>query len=267
MPASRSPSRDAKPAARARIFWPLILIGAGLLAAILMSLPASLITHFLPPAVHAEDFSGNLWHGSAGKIRFEARDAGALEWRLHPAALLGMAAAADLHWVKTGFVIDAAARVDRRGLGLRAVKGGGPIQDLQDLGVAAGWRGTADVNFDELKSDFTKPLAAVGAVRVSNLTSVQIAGGADLGGYELSLSEKAVDADGEVTANLVDTGGPVELKTLVHISPKERLGTLTGAIRERAGAPPDLRAQVESLAQLRGRDPQGRIPLDLEFHF
>ena len=267
MPASRSPSRDVKPAARARIFWPLILIAAGLLAAILMSLPASVVSHFLPPAVRAEDFSGSLWHGSAGKIRFEARDAGALEWRLHPAALLRMAAAADLHWVKVGFVIDAAAKIDRRGLDLRAVKGGGPIQDLQDLGVAPGWRGTADVDFDEFTSDFNRPLTAVGVVRISNINSMHIAAGAALGGYELNLDQRSVDADGNVTANLVDTGGPVELTTIVRISPKERTGTLTGAIRERPGAPPELRGQVEGLAQLRGRDPQGRVPLDLEFHF
>lgn len=267
MPASRLPNRTVEPASRARVWWPIILIGAVLLAVMVARLPASVVAHFLPPSVHAEDFSGDLWHGSAGKIRVGARDAGALEWRLHPAALLGIAAAADLHWVKAGFVIDAGARIDRQGFDLRAVKGGGPIQDLQDLGVAAGWRGTAEVAFDELKGNFTKPLAAVGVVRVSNVTASQIAGGADLGGYVLNLDERSVDADGNVTASLVDTGGPLELKTVVLVSPKERTGTVTGSIQDRPGAPPDLRTQVDGLAQLRGRDSQGRIPLDVEFRF
>jgi hypothetical protein len=268
MPASRSRSRDANPAPRSRTIWPLVLIGLGaVLAVILASLPASVITHVLPPSMHAEDFSGSLWHGSAGKISFDARDAGALEWRLHPAALLGMTVAADLHWVKVGFVIDAAVKFDRQGLDLQAVKGGGPIQDLQDLGVAAGWRGTAAVNFSELKGDFTRPRVAVGDVQVSNLTSAQIAGGADLGGYDLNLDQRAVEPDGNVTAHLVDTGGPLELQTLVHFSPKERTGMLTGAVRERPDASAALRSQIDSLSQLRGRDPQGRIPLDLEFRF
>lgn len=267
MPASRLPNRAVEPPSRARVFWPIILIGAGLLGAIVASLPASVVGHFLPAAVSAEDFSGDLWHGSAGKIRFGTRDAGALEWRLHPAALLRLAAAAQLHWVKSGFVIDAAAHVDRQGFDLRDVKGGGPIQDLADLGVAAGWRGNAQVNVDELKGDFNRPLAAVGAVRVSNVSSLQIAGGADLGGYLVNLGENAVDTDGNITANLTDTGGPLELKTLVHVSPRERIGTLTGSIQERDGASADLRSQVDGLAQLRGRDPQGRIPLDVEFHF
>src|SRR5579864_7424352 len=115
MPASRSPSRDAKSPLRSRSYGPVVLIGlAAMLAVIIAAMPASIVTHFLPPAAHAEDFSGTLWHGSAGKIRFNARDAGALEWRLHPAALLGMTLAADLHWVKVGFVLDAAVKIDRQ---------------------------------------------------------------------------------------------------------------------------------------------------------
>ena len=50
MPASRSRSRDAKPAPRSRSYWPLVLIGlAAALAVIIVALPASIITRFLPP--------------------------------------------------------------------------------------------------------------------------------------------------------------------------------------------------------------------------
>ncbi|MHB8476172.1 MAG: type II secretion system protein N [Steroidobacteraceae bacterium] len=266
MPVSRSASRDAKAAPRSRKLWPVVLIGlAALIAVSLAALPASVITHFLPPSVHAEDFSGNIWHGSAGKISVNARDAGALEWRLHPAALLGLTVLTDLHWVKTSFVIDASAALDTHGFTAHAVRGGGPIEDLQDLGVAAGWHGIADVDFSELKGDFTKPLGATGALRVSNLSSAQIAGGADLGGYDLRMAPSDADSDGSVTAQLVDTGGPLEVQTLIHYSPRERIGTLSGTLKERADAPAALRGQLENLSQLRGRDSQGRIPVDLEF--
>jgi Type II secretion system (T2SS), protein N len=266
MPASRSPSRDAKPAPRTRSYWPVVLIGlAAVLAVIIAALPASIITHFLPPSVHADDFSGSIWHGSAGKISVDARDAGALEWHLHPAALLGMDVSADVHWVKVGFVVDAAVSIDRQGLTAHAVKGGGPIEDLRDFGVAPGWRGTAAIDFSELKSDLVKPLAAVGALRVSNLTAAQIAQGADLGGYELRLAEGAVGADGSVTAQLTDTGGPLDAKAVIRYSAPERTGLLTGTLRARADAPPALLEQLDSIVQMRGRDPQGRIPVDLEF--
>jgi hypothetical protein len=243
----------------------VVLIGiAAVLAVIIAVLPASIITHFLPPSVHAEDFSGNIWHGSAGKISVDARDAGALEWRLHPKALLRMDVAADVHWVKVGFVVDAAVDIDRRGVTAHAVRGGGPIEDLRDFGVAAGWRGTADITFSELKSDSVKPLAAVGNVQVSNLTSAEIADGVDLGSYELRLAQDAVGADGSVTAQLTDTGGPLDMKAVIHYSSTDHTGLLSGTLRERSDAPAALRSQLENLVQLRGRDAQGRIPVDLE---
>jgi hypothetical protein len=235
------------------------------LAVIISAMPASIVTRFLPPEVRAEDFSGSIWHGSAGKISVNARDAGALEWRLHPAALLGMQVSADVHWVKVGFVVDAAVNIDRQGVSAHAVKGGGPIEDLRDFGVAAGWRGTADINFSELKSDLVKPLGAVGDIKVSNLTSPQIAQGTDLGGYDLQLAAGAVAADGSMTAQLTDTGGPLDVKAVISLSSKERTGILTGTLRERPEAPAALRSDLEGIVQLRGRDPQGRIPVDLEF--
>jgi len=231
----------------------------------IVSLPASIIARFLPPAVHAEDFSGSVWHGSTGKISVDARDAGALEWRLHPPALLGMHVSADLHWVKGGIVVDAAVNIDRLGFTAHAVKGGGPIEDLGDFGVAPGWRGTADINFSELKSDWVKPLAAVGDIRVSNLASAQIAQGADLGGYDLRLAEGAIGADGSVTAHLSDTGGPLDAKAAIRLSTKDHTGMLSGTLKERPDAPAALLSDLEGIVQLRGRDPQGRIPIDLEF--
>ncbi len=267
MPTSRSPSRAPKPAPASRSYRPLVLIGlAAVLAVIVATLPASVVTHFLPASVHAEDFSGSLWHGSAGKISVNARDAGALEWWLHPLPLFGMTVAADVHWVKAGFVADAAVKIDSRGFAAQAVKGGGPIEDLRDFGISPEWRGIAELNFSALKFEFTQlvPVAAVGDVRVSNLTSSQFAGGADLGGYELSFPEGAIGADGNVSAALNDTGGPLDLQATIHYAAKDRTGLLSGTLKERAGAPPALLDQINNIAQLRGRDPQGRVPVDLE---
>jgi hypothetical protein len=163
-------------------------------------------------------------------------------------------------------VADATVKVDRHGYTAHAVKGGGPIEDLRDFGVNPGWRGIADFDFSEMKGDFARPLApaAVGDLRVSNLMLAQVAGGADLGSYDLSLPEGAVDADGNVTAKLVDTGGPLDLQALIHYSAKDHTGVLTGTLKERAGAPAALIGEINNIAQLRGRDSQGRVPVDLE---
>jgi len=263
---SKQAGRHLDDAPRSRSYWPFVLLGmVAVLAVIVAALPASVVTHFLPSPIHAEEFSGSVWHGSAGKFSVDARPAGALEWHLHPSALLGMAVAADLHWVKVGFVIDATVNVDRRGLVARDVKGGGPIDDLRDLGVAPGWRGTAFVNFSEFKTDFTKLLTAVGELKVAHLTSAQFADGADLGSYDLVLPEGAICAEGNLTAQLIDAGGPLEAQAVVHFSTTDRTGTLSGTVKERSGVPPALHEQLQNLTQLHAPDGQGRIPVDLEF--
>jgi hypothetical protein len=266
MPASRSPRRGAEPAAQSRSHWPLILIGiAAITVAIVAALPASIVARFLPPMAAAEDFSGSLWHGSAGRITVNGRDAGALEWRLHPAALFGMTLSADLHWVKVGFVIDAAVKIDRHGFAAHDVKGGGPIEDLRGLGVAAGWRGSAEIHLDALQGTFTQPLAAAGDIRVSNLAAAQVADGVDLGGYDLRFTQDPAGADGNLSAQLADTGGPLEVQAAIHYSAKDQTANLSGTVRERPDAPPALVSQLQNLSQLRGRDREGRIPVDLEF--
>ena len=205
MPTSPSPRRGAKPspAPPPRRLWPYLLaiFGVAVLAVAISALPASMVTHFLPVTVHAEDFSGSVWHGSAGRIAVAAHDAGALEWRLHPGALLHMRVAAELHWVKGGFVVDGTAEVDRGTLLASHLEGGGPIEDLRDLGLAPGWRGIAKIQVEQLKaglsSDAPSLKAAVGTIGVSNLASAQVAGGADLGGYLLRFADPAITPDSE----------------------------------------------------------------------
>jgi len=271
MPASRSRSRGPKSAApreRGRAFWPFVFIGLAAIAAVaIATLPASLAKHFLPASVTAQDFSGSLWHGSAGTLMVNARNAGALEWQLHPGALLTLAIAADVHWVKGGFALDGVGRLDGHGFSAQNVRGGGPIEDLGSLGIGAGWRGTAAVKLDEIKGDFSAVSAATGDIQVTNLASNTLAGGSDLGDYDLTIAQGAMAADGSITAKLIDRGGPVQVQADIRFSPKEHSGLLSGTLMARAEASPALRKQIDNLAQLRVRDSQGRIPVEVEFTF
>jgi len=268
MPASRSRSRDIEHNRPARLRWPWVILGlVGMTAGAAFSLPASIVGHFLPRLVHAEDWSGTAMHGAAGKLSVNARDAGAIEWQIHPLALLRAHIAMDIHWVKVGVVVDAIAEIDRHGITLRDIRGGGPIESLRDFGVAAGWRGTATFSFEQLQSDFTKPLSAVGKIEVADISAASIAAGADLGSYVLQLPPGAIAPDGSITANLKDTGGPLEVEAEIRISPTARTGLFSGTLKERPEAPPALRAELQNIAQLRPRDAQGRFPAELEFTF
>ncbi len=281
MPTSPSPRRAVSRVAKktppavapARALWPRIaLIGVlAVIAVVVIVLPASLANKFLPPAVRAEDFSGTLWHGSAGRISVAGRDAGALEWQLHPLSLLKLRLDADLHWVKGGFVVDGAADVSRSDFQASDLHGGGPIADLSTFGVAPGWRGIAEVRIRNISADLAgaSPAlrSAVGEIDVADMSSPQVAGGADIGSYALTFDNASLSASGEARAALVDKAGPLSLDASITLTPQSRTGLLSGTVKERADAPPALRKELDNVAQLHARDAQGRIPIDLEFTF
>jgi hypothetical protein len=267
MPASRSASRDTSLESAPRR-WPFIVLGLiALIAATIFMLPASLAARFLPAQVHAEDFSGSLLHGAAGKLSINLRDAGAIEWQVHPLGLLRLALLVDVHWVKGGFVLDGTAELGAHSIVAHDIRGGGPIDSLSDLGFAAGWRGTAALNFTEIKSDFHLLESAVGKIEVSDIGSAALVQGADLGNYVLQLAPGGIARDGTLTATVNDNGGPVEAQARISFSPTARTGLLTGTLKERPEASPALRDQLNNLAQMRPRDPTGRFPVDLEFTF
>jgi hypothetical protein len=277
MPTSPSLRRGAKraapPVAPARSLWPRIaLIGVlAVLVVVIAVLPASLANKFLPPALRAEDFSGTLWHGSAGRISVAGRDAGALEWHVHPLALLKFRLDADLHWVKGSFVVDGAAAFSRSDFQASELRGGGPLADLATFGVAPGWRGLAEIRIRNIAADLAGPRpslrAAVGEIDVSDMSSPQVAGGSDIGSYALTFDDASLTANGEARAALVDKGGPLSLDASITLTPQSRTGMLSGTVKERAEASPALRKELDNVAQLHARDAQGRIPIDLEFTF
>jgi len=248
----------------------VLLVLIAVLAALVVvaaALPASVATHFLPDDVQARDWSGSIWHGEAGQVGFRKLELGAIEWQIHPGALLQLTLAADVQWVHRGFGLTGRAALGRHSATLSAIHGGGPIEDLGDLGVAAGWQGTAQVSIDALASDFARVLAASGNIQVSDLTSNRVAGGADLGSYVLRLSPAAVDASGTITGELSDAGGPLAVLGTITVNPQQHTGLVSGTVQERADTPAELRRDLTDLVQMRGRDPQGRIPIDVEFSF
>jgi hypothetical protein len=242
----------------------VLLALAAVAAVVLWMLPAALVARFLPAQIHAEDFSGSIWHGSSGRIFVAGRPVGALEWHLHPLSLLSMSLAADLHWVKGASVIDGAVSVDRAGFTAHDVRGGGPLEDLRDFGIAPGWSGSTKLALQQIKGTFAALESATGTVEVAALSSPNIAKGADLGGYLLTLLPNAGDADSPV-ASIKDTGGPLEAQAEVHYTPSSHSALLSGTVKERAEASPALREALNNLTQMTPRDNFGRVPIDLEF--
>jgi hypothetical protein len=272
-PRRSASAQTASPSPPARPFWSIVLpmFVLAALAVAVSALPASSIARFLPTEVHAEDFSGSVWHGSAGRITLNAQDLGSVEWHLHPEALLRLRVAADLRWVRGGFVLDGAVSLDRNGLIASDVRGGGPIEDLRGMGLPAGWRGNAQIRIKELRAAVSGAAAslqgAVGEIVVSDLSATQVAEGANLGGYSLQFADPVLSPDSDATGRVADTGGPLSVDAEIRVSPKQRSAMLSGTLQERADAPQALRTQVDELSRLHARDARGRLPVDFEFTF
>lgn len=269
-PANGKRSARDEPPQRSSLIKPLILVVVlAVIVVTIVALPASMVRRFLPPSIVADDFSGTLWHGSAGSLTLNSRNLGAVEWHLHPAALLHLHASADVHWVKVGFVADGTADADSKSVTLTRLQGGGPLDDIADLGLGHGWRGISSFTFSEIKlalgNGDPKLVSAIGDLSVANLSSPMVADGADIGGYTLHLANGAITPDSDASAELRDSGGPLELQATIHLSSGGHNGMLSGTVRERPGAPASLHRDLEQLAQLHPRDASGRIPVDLEF--
>ena len=169
-----------------------------------------------------------------------------------------------------GFVLDGLANLARSHLAASDISGGGPIKDLRDLGLGAGWRGDAAVHIVELTADLSAAGAALasaaGDITVSDVSCMQVASGANLGGYHLHFQPAQASGAG-MSAVLADTGGPLAVNATIHLSMTARSGLFSGTVKERPDASPELRSELDNLAQLHARDSQGRLPVDLEFTF
>jgi hypothetical protein len=289
--AARGPERGAASRLRLGLSASLLALIAAV-AVIVAVLPASLIKRVLPPMLEAEDFSGTLWHGSAGSLRLSGRPLGAIEWRLHPLALLAANVDADLHWVLGGFVLDGRLAASRRRLHLSQLEGGGPVEDLASLGVPGNLRGIAQVSLARLdatlEGGLTLPVAAAGSVRVVDLS--MDAASTPIGSYVLEMpapgdaagaaasvgaspdtesgsgAARGAGASGDLTGRVHDIGGALGLDALVRFAPATRMGTVSGTVQARGPLPPALQQGINDLAQLHAPDAQGRLPIDLELH-
>ena len=263
MPASRSPKPSTKPPRRSYA-W---LIAIGLVSAVAFLaafLPASLALRFMPAGIEAGDASGTLWHGSFASLHSRGRDYGAVEWRLHPGALLRARVSATVRWVKLDFVVDAELEASKSGVAAHQVTGGGSLESLADLGLTHGWSGTAKLALEKFVIIDQKIRAAAGTLSLSGLKSAQFQG-ANLGGFEISFPADAVQPDGSAVAQVHDDGGPLQLQGTLSLVPAQGVANFTGTLKERGALPDALRQPLDNLLQLRGRDAQGRIPLDIEF--
>lgn len=263
MPASRSPRTDTE---RGRRSW-IWLALAGLLAAsgfVLSNLPASLALKFLPGDLQASGPSGTLWHGSVTTLSSRGSDMGALEWHVHPWSLLAGRLSAAVHWVRQDISVNSEITASRTRLNAHDIRGGGSLASLGGPGLTRGWNGGLELDIRQFTLGKGRILAATGEARLLGLSTTEFPG-TDFGNMILTFGPQSVQEDGTAIAQVHDTQGILQLSGNLTLALDQHRATFSGTLKERSPLPPALAQRISELAQMRGRDPQGRIPLDIEF--
>ncbi|MBS0612418.1 MAG: type II secretion system protein N [Proteobacteria bacterium] len=235
------------------------------LAFVVMALPASLAARFLPRDVQASEPGGTLWHGSVAELSSHGRSLGAAEWRVHPASLLTGKLAASVRWVRQDLSVDAELIIAGKELIANSVRGGGSLESLANFGMTRGWNGKLRIHIATFTLAEGKVRAAAGEIHLDGLSSTDFPG-VDFGGATLTFGPEAVQNDGTAIAQVSDAGsGPLQLSGTLTLAPAQSLATFSGKLKQREPLPGDLQQKINELAQMRGRDAQGRIALDIEF--
>lgn len=221
--------------------------------------PAALLAALAPADLRLGNTQGTVWSGQALSVRVGQLRLGPTSWEVSPWQLtLGRLAGNVDTTLPGGFArgrfalgIGGRLRLEQftvaGSLGdlVRAVGGGLPVQD---------GRLTADIQVLEIQDGW--PQRVVAQLRVAEIALVLRNGRPvqdQLASFELQLNAEEVAASGEIEANLVDLGGPLEVVGLLRLTPPRNY-EMTGRAAARPSAPPDMQ---QALLILGPKNPAG----------
>jgi hypothetical protein len=227
---------------------------------LLVRLPASWVTGFLPPGVACGEISGTAWDGSCARLAYNGAPVGNLAWQLHPSALLRLKLAAFVDLTRGNDFIRGDVEVSR-----------GETYEAHDLQaqmpldppivpeLSSGFAGSVSVNLAHVRVEKNVVTAIEGQIETTSLISKreQMA----IGGYSVRFPKAAPGAEpvGQVTS----LDGPVDFEGTLKLT-REPGWMVAGKVRVKPETPPQL---VQQLAYLGAPDADGARPLSLEGTF
>jgi len=243
--------------------WPLIALGIGaFLLLALITLPASAVLSYLSPAgLTLGGVSGSIWNGRAQAVRAGNLHLGSVEWDLDLLTLLTGRLGADVKVARTdGFIQSTVTAAPSGALTFRNLNASLPLGTLPANVAPGGWTGTLNLKLPQLSLENGWPVAATGAVELTDLLGPARRPVA-LGSYKITFpAEGAAAAGDSLTGALSDLGGPFAVNGTVQLK-KERSYLVQGMIATRPGAPHDMSRSLEILGPA---DAQGRRPFTFE---
>ena len=209
--------------------------------------------HLQRAGVALYQIEGTVWNGRAGRVVVRGQRLPALDWRLHPLALLTLEGRADLSL--GGDRLRAGLAIDRQGrLRLAPVTVHWPVPELLALARldALQLGGRLDARIERLRIEEGLPREAQGTL-TWHAASTRLPLAAQLGDLSLELT---TTADG-IQGRFRDGGGPLGLSGTLKLDP-EGHWRLELQLTPREGRQSDL---GRLLAFLGRPDGQGRVTL------
>jgi len=234
----------------------IALVVVAFLFTLLLFLPASLITKWLPPTVQLGNLSGTLWHGGADAVTVAGRSLGAAEWRLHPAQLLRGRLGLDATIVRGSDSLKATLAMSPGGaISVKDLAANWPLEDLPARGIQPGTTGRLQVTAPRLEIEKNFPVDLQGVVELHDLRQAS----REIGSYRVTFAENARQDD-KLAGQLQDLGGPLEIGGTVTLGPGCSY-KIDGTVAPRPTASQALLDQLRYLGQ---PDGQGRRPFGTE---
>lgn len=223
------------------------LIAIGLvtfIAGLIVVFPARVAYHwFAPEQIAVGGISGSVWSGTAQNASSSGVYVTNLSWRFKPLRLFtGKLAYAVAARPATGFVEADVGFGFGGAIHVTDLQGAISLQLLEQLAVVRGIRGDASLRFERLTFKDGIPVAAEGAVEVSNLVIPMVAT-ESIGGYR---AEFHPQQDGGINASVEDTDGALDLAGRIALAP-DRSYQFRGLIAAKPETPASLRQQLRFL--------------------
>lgn len=221
------------------------------IATLIARLPARTAAGLLPSTVACAQPGGTLWQGSCAHLRTPALTLSDVAWRLHPAALLHAALAADVSSADPRLSGEGQIELERGGIvTARALRLRLPLQGGLSQ-IPPGFAGTIEADVSSARVDNGMLAALVGTVRALQLHSDLLG---ELGSFELRFPD-----DGSMVGQLRDLSGPLALQGQVQLTHQNSY-RVSGTLEAR----PDASSQLTQALELIGpADNEGRRSFSL----
>jgi general secretion pathway protein N len=232
-------------------------VALGLIAYLLTliyTIPAHLITPYLPSDVHLIDAGGTVWNGQAGNLQLKEFDFGEVMWHIQPLYLAIGQARANFSFHQTHLNGQGDVTIRPHSLGLEDLHISGKTDFINPYisAYGASLDGEVKLNISSLWAHQTGPEQADGHLILQNaqlLTPTELA----LGDIEVKLEQRGETA----VATLKNKGNTLNLSGTANINPGWRY-TTNLTIAPTPSTPDNLK---QSLTLLGRTDTRGAVAL------